>query len=611
MVAIAQETIGAVAAGVAGSITLPGAPTEGRRLILVGWARNAGTVAVPTGFTELVTEAITGLSSAIMLATRIVEAGDDDEYDLGTVSSVNRCYWLAELDTAGSLGDVDSGVVTGDTTPGPAAPASGGFVIGGFAVMSDISGRRVTIESPSTEVRSEIGVDGGSGGFGPKASLGYGTDEIYAEATADAAAYHFTGWVAVSVNEGAVEPSEPPAYEPPLPAGPILEIYTADPDGAKWDVAVWGTDVWAASGWQDITPEGVVAEISTGTEDVAMGILAKPDAATWTVTTYDPDRRLDPANDASPFVGYLRPGLPIRISHAGVVLRTGELTRLAYSYARETGALAATDTIAKLARARVPESALAGLASTLWARVTDVIDAANVAVSIRRGRPEYDIPLSDPPEGERSAWDHIWLASQEVLAIPWVWPDGRLGWQWYAAPLQRGTVLSAANLVDVTTIADGRGLYSTIRTVTDAPPATEELSATPTPAYGERLYERTVSTIDAADWVAAVLADRSEGGLRFVPGELVAFTAADVAQYAGIRIGELVTLSTPDLAVSGIVLGIRLRVAYDQSGAADGEPPDWRFTFHMARTDSTVLVADFTGDPLVSDADATEFLTEG
>ena len=408
-----------------------------------------------------------------------------------------------------------------------------------------------------------------------------------------------------------VEPSDPPPYEPPEPAGPILEIYTADPDGAKWDTAIWDTDVWAASGWQNVTPEGVTADVSWGTEDAAMGILARPDAGVWQVTTYDPDRRLDPGNDASPFVGYLRPGLPIRISHAGVVLRTGFVTRLAYSYERQTGAIAATDSIALLAGARVPESALAGLAGSLWDRVADVIDAANVPVVIRRGRPGYDLPLSDPPDGERSAWDHVWLASQEVLAIPWVYRDGAIAWQFWSAPLERGTVIGGANLRDLTVIADGRGLYSTIRALTDAPPATEELSATPTPAYGERLYDRAVTTINADSWVAAVLADRAEGGLRFIPGEVVCWTAADVAYFADVRIGELVTLSTPDVTVTGIVLGIRFRVAYDQSGPAAGEPPDWRFQFHIARTDSSVLVADFTGDPIVSDDDLGEFLTGG
>lgn len=137
------------------------------------------------------------------------------------------------------------------------------------------------------------------------------------------------------------------------------------------------------------------------------------------------------------------------------------------------------------------------------------------------------------------------------------------------------------------------------------------MSGTPTPDYGDRLYDRTVTTIDADAWVAAVLADRFEGGLRFIPGEVVCFTAADVAYFADVRIGELVTMSTPDVTVTGIVLGVRFRVAYDQSGAADGHPPDWRFAFHVARTDSTSLVADVTGDPIVSDADPTEFLIGG
>ena len=408
-----------------------------------------------------------------------------------------------------------------------------------------------------------------------------------------------------------VDPSEPPPYEPPAPGGPILEIYTADPDGAKWDVAVWDADVWADSGWQDVTPQGVVADVSWGTEDTGLGILARPDAGSWQVTTFDPDRILDPANDASPFAGYLRPGLPIRISHAGEVLRTGVVTRLAYSYARQTGAIAATDSIATLARARVPESALAGLGSTLWDRAADVIDAANVPITIRRGRPEHDAPLSDPPTGERSAWDHIFLASQEVLAIPWVWRDGAITWQFWSAPLERGTVIAGPNLTDLTAITDGRGLYSTVRALTDSPPAVESLSATPTPAYGDRIYSRDVTTIDAEAWVSAVLADRYEGGLRFIPGEVVCFTATDVAYFADVRIGELVTLTTPDITISGMVLGVRFRVAYDQSGAADGQPPDWRFQFHIARTDSTTLVADFTGDPIVSDDDPTEFLIGG
>lgn len=148
---------------------------------------------------------------------------------------------------------------------------------------------------------------------------------------------------------------------PPLPAigSAHIEIFGAESEAARWDVAQWDVDTWAALGWHDVTPESMVAEIIWGADDPS-GVLTVTAAGTWTVRTYDPDRLLDPSNGNSPFIGSLKPGRPMRITHVNPdtsevrVVRTGLIDEITYNMKEKTGMLRGTDGISLMAAAKLP-----------------------------------------------------------------------------------------------------------------------------------------------------------------------------------------------------------------------------------------------------------------
>lgn len=392
-----------------------------------------------------------------------------------------------------------------------------------------------------------------------------------------------------------------PEYEAPAPGRALLEIWTSDPDGDRWDSALWGTATWADAGWQDVTPQGVDADVSWGTQEPEAGILSRPVAGLWTIRTYDPDRYLDPAYDQSPYRTELVPGLPIRVSHRSLVLRTGIVERIEYEYRDDTGVIRATDAIAGL-RGIVPDASALG--DTLYDRAEDAIAAAGLGVQVVRN--VDDPTLSAEPDGELSAWEHILNAAEERLYLPWITRANALTFRSWAVPLERGRVLSAPELVDLLVISDDDSRYSVVRALDDDGVTTTERAYTPTPAYGKRVYSRTRTTVDSEDWCATVLAERAVPALVYRPGEIRPLTADRVDYFGTIEVGELVTVTTPEIpAISGRVVGGRFRVRWF------ADAPQWRFAFALAATQTTSLVHDVTGVPLSSDADPTDLLIAG
>lgn len=412
--------------------------------------------------------------------------------------------------------------------------------------------------------------------------------------------------------ETPVEPiPDPPPYEAPAVGSAIIEIYTADPDGAKWGIAEWGVDVWAASGWQDITPLSVTADVEWGVDDPSLGMLATPKPGVWTVLGYDPDRDLDPANGSSPYVGYIDEGTPIRVNHRAMTLRTGLIESVTYSYADQTVRIRATDALGRL-QAQVPDDAV--LSDTLWARATDAITEAGIRdVDIRRGRPEHDTPLSPQPPGRLSVYQHLVRSAQEVLALLWVHRDGRIAWRHWSALLERGTVLPDTELINLTSHIDGRGRFTRILTIDEASTPVER-QYTPTPAYGLRTYERTDTTIDAAGWADRVLADRVASPVRFTPGEMRPLDSDRLELLASIEVGEVVTVDTDAITEAMVVLGGRFRVGMGVYATVDDAPvqvPVWRWQFQVTRAtggEGSFLVDDDDAYLLVSDDDPDTYL---
>src|SRR5690349_6644659 len=267
---------------------------------------------------------------------------------------------------------------------------------------------------------------------------------------------------------GATAPTEPPVdpgYEPPEAGHAILEIYVHDEDASRWDVATWGDDdgiiegsegVWSGAGWQDVTPQGVTAHVSWGSSRPERGILAMQESQDWLVTTYDPDRKLDPGNVDGPYYPQLVAGVPIRLSSAmsGFVLRTGIIDRIEYHYKPPAyrGQIRASSTIGYLARNNVPDDAL--LDDTLRGRIRDAVTAAGIAIGgipIVGGIDSYpDLPLSDRIEGSKSVWEHIRRAGEEVGWVIYEDNAGMLQSRPWGGPVDRGRSITYENLEDLT-----------------------------------------------------------------------------------------------------------------------------------------------------------------
>jgi hypothetical protein len=415
------------------------------------------------------------------------------------------------------------------------------------------------------------------------------------------------------------DPPVDPGFTPPEPARAILEIYVHDEDASRWGTATWATGpatgtegIWSGAGWQDVTPEGLNAHITWGARRPERGILADQDTASWRVQTYDPDRVLDPGNADSPFYPQLVAGVPIRISHDGMVIRTGYIDRLTFAHKAPDyrGEILATDTIALLAKARVPDASV--LDDTLYDRISDAINAAGIAVG---GIP---IPggltggpsLSAEPTGDNSVWDHVTAAAREVLWVPFIDAAGGLQLRSWGAPLDRGREVTDEHLEDLQSFVSEDGTYSAVLVNDATGSSTIDRVVAPLPRYGRRYYERTETTTDPEGWADAVLADRAWPGVQYVPGTIHCFTAADVDHFGSLEVMERLRITVAGaVSVTGRILGGELWAEnkHGRPGAT------WMFRFQIATDGSsaiglTTLVADGTGEVLLDDATETDYL---
>ncbi len=386
-------------------------------------------------------------------------------------------------------------------------------------------------------------------------------------------------------------------FEPPLPALALVEIYAAEAGAARWDYVNWDEAVWSSSAWQDVTPQSVEAVITWGSTRPEMGILSKPNAGAWAITTYDPTRILDPANEEGPYFADLEPNMPVRITHRGIVIKQGLAESIEFEYATGIGRLRVYDNIALMANAQVPPDTM--LSDTLYARAVDAIAAAGLSVQVLTVPPSGDPAVYAWTTGvnEWSVWQWITDAAEQTMHVAYIDNVGRLGFRAWASPLARGRTLDATNLIGLASLTQWNGLYSVVRAYDGA--TMQERALTPPPRYGARIYERSDATIDAETWAEAVLADRAFSALRWVPGELYPLTADDVEHFATIEAVELVGLShgytDPEVLANLIIVGGEIRLT-----AKKEEEAKWWFTYEAAQT------------PLVplSTEDETGFLTD-
>lgn len=419
-----------------------------------------------------------------------------------------------------------------------------------------------------------------------------------------------TGSIIVPDTDPPIDEEPPP--EPLPPGGAILEIYVSEPGGARWGVSHWGVDDWASSAWVDVTPESIDATILWGSQSPEYGIVSKVVAGSWAVTTYDPERLLDPANESGPYYGDLIPTLPIRLRHQGTVIRWGHCVSIGYSYAhgQYRGYIRASDSVALLANGLVPADT--DIADTLYARAADVIAAAELHIAVGNPPGGVDPALAPRLEGEKSAWAHILDAGEQVFYMPYIDRLDTLQFRAWAAPYYRGRELHESELLDLEAIVDHDGLYSVVQvqeTVADGDDLLER-RFTPTPAYGARVYRRTEATPDANAWATTFLTDRALGGRRWIPGQLYPLSAASVQYFATIEMLELIAIrhpsASPAVDTGAKVLGGVINVRGKRDDAAV-----WAFEFKTAEAPPIALVDDQTESEFLMDESEVYFLYAG
>jgi hypothetical protein len=577
-------------------------PTPGNLLVAVLLLRSVRAVTPPTGWTliESVETNHTAFIDTMAMGYRFAGVSEPLVCPFDPDSAGGDGH-IVLLEFSGVTALTDSSQAWGSGTaaaPGALTPTGGApaVVIGGMACNYDL-GPASTPAAGYTEVRDAAL----SGGFHPLGSVIYKIVSSASGTYSPDMTIPNSQWVATgAVFAGGAAPTPDPVvdipYDPPEPAGALLEIYATEAGAARWDEATWDDDVWAASAWQDVTPQGITVGIQWGATRPELGILADTEAGAWDVAFYDPERLLDPANASSPYASDLRPGLPIRLSHRGVIIARAQADIIGHSHIDDRGSIRASDNIATLALADVPSDT--ELPDTLRARARAAIAAAGIAVPVEPDPPSGDPDLAPWVETEWTAWEWIAEGARQVLHMPFIDRLGTLRFRDYRAPLSRGRSFSSTELGNLLSLIQVQGQLSIVRArQTDADGGDLiERRLTPLPRWGARMHVRDDPTPDAEDWAEAVLADRSLSGLRWVPGDLIPADADSVEALATIEPLELVSIvyaeADPPVIVNGRVLGGTIRVTGKRDAAAV-----WRFRYETAQAPTSPLIADDT-DPL-------------
>ena len=316
----------------------------------------------------------------------------------------------------------------------------------------------------------------------------------------------------------------------------VIELYGPPPGHARWGIANWGEDVWTTLDWQSVLPQSLNAKASWGSDDASLGILSQAAAGTWTISTYDPDRLLDPANAQSPFQSVLHPGSRVRIRYVGTETRTvkrGIIDEVSYNVRDETGAIRATDGVSQLVAASVP-AATGGAPSGLRARARFLLALTGLTdITVEDDPAEGDPTVGVAPTEAATVWDWLSTAALDVLHACWLSPDNIIKFRSFGEPRDLGLTIGGVDGIPIESVGPRsslRGVYSRVIGFDDGAPSTPiALTNEQTKQWaGIVTFERTRPVPDGTLWVTNVLADRSGAALQFDLGTLRPRTEAEL-----------------------------------------------------------------------------------
>ena len=360
-----------------------------------------------------------------------------------------------------------------------------------------------------------------------------------------------------------------------------VALYAVDPNAGKWDAALWDGAYWGEFDWQVIDCQIEEAQTRWGATDEA-GILSLVSAGEMDVSTYDPQRILDPTNAASPFYGAVRPGTPVRVQGLtpdAVPAGTGLIDEATYDLAALRGRIRAVDGIAYLAMAQVPDGT--SLPNTMRARTRAIVAAVGLTTLVpvepeAPSDPDVDPPVAPHDGLAASAWDLIARAAEDSLTVVWLDPAGTLRFRSWGGLPDTGLNLGCADpdstdelwlpgVSTVTAKASAAPVRNRVRAysagTTWQTPRSDPVSVG---KYGPRPFDVQRVVPDFVAWADRILADRGDAGLEVGIGEVRPLTEAELAALLAINGPSIVrvrddshgTVVDFDAGVIGATIGV-------------------------------------------------------
>jgi hypothetical protein len=323
-----------------------------------------------------------------------------------------------------------------------------------------------------------------------------------------------------------------------------IDIWGPDAEPARWDSAVWDGASWVFEYWQEITQYCQNVRFGWGMDDGSQGVLGQVAANAWTVWTYDPDRVLDPANDASTLHSALRPGVHMQVRYDdgvnGFVLKEGSIDSISYSIQEQRGQIRVVDRVSMMAQAKIP-AGTTGVPNTLYAAAKHILTVAGLQDMIW-----VDVtPVPDPPVNaaiteEMSVWDWLNTLALDAFCGAFViatdvnapYGDEEKGglrslvlFPDFSNPPNNGLVIGGGlgiPIEDIQPQSTREGVFSQIIAFDDGAPTTPITftDAESVTKFGVAPYKRDHPVPDAESWGAFVLADRARATLQYHLGTL-------------------------------------------------------------------------------------------
>lgn len=442
------------------------------------------------------------------------------------------------------------------------AGTAGAALAGTVASVSAVSGALTTAIRLAGTIASDSTMTGGL--RGPAAALAGTIADVSTVSGALTTKIRLAGVIAgVSSVTGGFPTI---ALAGPLPAigSVMVELFGPPPGSARWDDVGWGSLTWVDFAWQDATPESVNVKTNWGAGSAAQGTLTVPEAGTATVTTYDPDRILDPSNAGGPFASVLKPGTKFRVRYVGAATRdvfNGRLDVVTYSIQSQRGMVRALDGTARMANAKVAPTVKDKDGNPLSAnqqdRMHELLGFAGLSdldagdFHTRFPNPTGPVLEQALPDNPISVWDWFLRDSIESLMAIWVGHDGTVNMENWGDPFDAGLTIGGASgipLDDVEPEASLEGVYSRVIAYDVGAPTvpivrTDDATLT---NYGEIVYERTDPIGQAANWAGAVIADRGGAALQYNLGTIRPRTEAELLDLIDARMVDIVSI---DVAV--------------------------------------------------------------